>query len=95
MKLHKIFFEILGWVGNILLSLGVLPQVAFTWRTHDVSSFSWPFLLMWNIGVFLTFLYILDDNLRLKKYQYPLLLNYLVNILGTAYLVYAKFMYGG
>ncbi len=84
----------LGWTGNILLSIGVLPQVVFTWRTHDVSSFSWPFLLMWNIGVLLTFVYIVADNVRAGKFQYPLLLNYLVNILGTLYLVYAKFVYG-
>jgi hypothetical protein len=48
---------------------------------------------MWSIGVFLTFIYITADNLRVKKFQYPLLLNYLVNIVGTSYLVFAKFMY--
>jgi len=93
MKLHKNFFDLLGWAGNILLSIGVIPQVVFTWRTHDVDSFSWSFLLMWSIGVFLTFLYIVADNLKMKKFQYPLLLNYLVNILGTAYLVFAKIVY--
>ncbi len=87
------FFNSMGWFGNILLSIGVFPQVYQTWTTSDVSSFSWSFLLMWNIGVLLTFFYILYDNLKIKKYQYPLLINYLVNILGTAYLVYAKFIY--
>jgi uncharacterized protein with PQ loop repeat len=67
--------------------------VVFTWRTQDVSSFSWTFLLMWAIGVFLTFIYILHDNMQIKKYQYPLLLNYLVNIVGTSYLVVAKIIY--
>ncbi len=83
----------LGWFGNILLSIGVFPQVILTWQTHDVSSFSWSFLLMWSIGVFLTFIYIFYDNLQDGKYQYPLLLNYFVNILGTSYLVFAKFIY--
>jgi len=89
----KKIIQSLGWFGNILLSIGILPQVVLTWKTHDVSSFSWSFLLMWAIGVFLTFIYILYDNLRDKKFQYPLLLNYLVNILGTFYLVFAKFLY--
>jgi uncharacterized protein with PQ loop repeat len=89
----KKLFHGFGWFGNILLSIGVFPQVVLTWRTHDVESFSWSFLLMWTIGVFLTFLYILYDNIRDKKFQYPLLLNYFVNILGTSYLVFAKIAY--
>jgi len=94
MKLRsKQIFDSLGWVGNILLSIGVIPQVVRTWQTHDVSSFSWSFLLLWAIGVFLTFIYILADNIRDRKFQFPLLLNYLVNIVGTFYLVFAKFMY--
>jgi len=87
------FFQGLGWFGNILLSIGIFPQVILTWKTHDVTSFAWTFLLMWAIGVFLTFIYILHDNIQDKKYQYPLLLNYMVNIVGTFYLVFAKFIY--
>jgi uncharacterized protein with PQ loop repeat len=87
------FFRFLGWFGNIILSIGVFPQVIQTYRTHDVDSFSWSFLLMWAFGVLFTFIYILHDNSLVKKYQYPLLLNYLVNILATFYLVIAKFIY--
>jgi len=71
------FFETLGWVGNILLSIGIIPQVIKTWRTHNVDSFSWLFLL----------------NIETGKFQWSLWLNYLVNILGTTYLVYAKARY--
>jgi len=87
------FFKFLGWFGNIMLSIGVIPQVYQTWDTHDVESFSWSFLLMWAGGVFLTFVYIWYDNHVSKKYQYPLLLNYFVNIIATFYLVYAKLIY--
>ncbi len=87
------FFSFLGWFGNIILSIGVFPQVYQTWTTHDVSSFSWMFLLMWSFGVFFTFIYLLHDNYINKKYQFPLLLNYFVNIVATFYLVTAKFMY--
>jgi uncharacterized protein with PQ loop repeat len=89
----KRLFDAIGWVGNIMLSIGVIPQLVRTWRTHDVSSFSWSFLLLWAIGVFMTFIYIMADNIRDHKFQFPLLLNYLVNILGTFYLVFAKFAY--
>lgn len=89
------FFDTLGWVGNIVLSIGVIPQVYKTWRSHDVSSFSWSFLLMWCGGVIMTFVYIAADNLDKGEFQWPLWLNYLVNILGTTYLVYAKIRFTG
>ena len=88
------FFNFLGWVGNIILSIGVIPQVIKTWRTHDVSSFSWGFLLMWAFGVLFTFIYIAYNDIKSGRYQWPLWLNYIVNILATFYLVYAKFVYG-
>ena len=87
------FFETLGWIGNIVLSIGVIPQVYKTFRTHDVSSFSWSFLLLWCGGVILTFAYIAADNINKGDFQWPLWLNYLVNIIGTSYLVYAKIRY--
>jgi len=89
------FFDSLGWIGNIILSIGVIPQVYKTFRSHDVSSFSWSFLLMWCGGVFLTFIYIAADNINNGDFQWPLWLNYIVNILGTTYLVYAKIRYSG
>ncbi len=87
------FFEAIGWLGNVVLSIGVIPQVWKTFRTHDVSSFSWSFLLMWCLGVILTFIYIAHDNFVEGNFQWPLWLNYLVNILGTVYLVWAKIKY--
>jgi len=87
-------FEFLGWFGNIILSIGVIPQVIQTWRTHDVSSFNWPFLLMWAFGVLFTFVYIAQGDMVRGSFQWPLWLNYLVNILATFYLVYAKYKYG-
>jgi len=88
------FYETLGWIGNIILSIGVIPQVYKTWKTHDVSSFSWSFLLMWAFGVLFTFIYIVHNDIISKHFQWPLWLNYLVNIFATFYLVYAKFVYG-
>ncbi|GET28423.1 PQ-loop domain-containing transporter [Prolixibacter sp. SD074] len=87
-------FEFIGWFGNIILSIGVIPQVIQTWRTHDVSSFNWPFLLMWAFGVLFTFIYIAQGDMARGSFQWPLWLNYLVNILATSYLVYAKYKYG-
>ncbi len=87
------FFGFVGWFGNIILSIGVIPQVYQTFITHDVESFSWSFLLMWAFGVLFTFIYIINDNYQAKKYQWPLLLNYFINIVATFYLVFAKFIY--
>lgn len=87
------FFETLGWIGNILLSIGIIPQVIKTWRTHDVTIFSWLFLINWCLGVILVFIYIMAQNLNTGEFQWPLWLNYGVNIFGTIYLVYAKIKY--
>lgn len=92
--MHFNFFEALGWFGNIILCIGVIPQVIQTWKTHDVSSFNWPFLLMWAFGVLFTFIYIAYQNFASSDFQYPLWLNYLVNIIATFYLVWAKWKYG-
>lgn len=89
------FFESVGWIGNVVLSIGVIPQVWKTFRTHDVASFSWSFLLMWCGGVILTFVYIAHDNIVTADFQWPLWLNYLVNSAGTVYLVWAKIRYSG
>ncbi len=86
--------EALGWFGNIILSIGVIPQVYQTWKTRDVSSFNWPFLLMWAFGVLFTFIYIAYGDIEKGEYQWPLWLNYLVNIFATFYLVFAKFLFG-
>ena len=86
--------EAIGWFGNIILSIGVIPQVYQTWKTHDVSSFNWMFLLMWASGVFFTFIYIAYNDVQNNDYHLPLWLNYIVNIIATFYLVFAKFHYG-
>ncbi len=86
--------DALGWFGNIILSIGVIPQVVKTWRTHDVDSFNWSFLLMWAFGVLFTFIYIAYNDTVSGDYQYPLWLNYIVNIFATFYLVFAKYKYG-
>ncbi|MCD6332612.1 MAG: PQ-loop repeat-containing protein [Bacteroidales bacterium] len=88
------FFITIGWIGNIILSLGVIPQVIKTWRTHNVSSFSWMFLLNWCIGVILVFIYLLAQNIHTGEYQWSMWVNYAINIVGTIYLVFAKIRYG-
>lgn len=85
--------DLIGWLGNIILSIGVIPQVIQTWRTRDVSSFNWLFLLMWAFGVLFTFIYIAYNDIARGAYQWPLWLNYIVNIVATFYLVWAKYRY--
>ena len=87
------FLKSIGWVGNIALSIGIIPQVIQTWKTHDVSSFSWLFLLLWCGGVIMVFIYIAGENVIKKSYQWSLWLNYAINIIGTFYLVIAKILY--
>ena len=42
--------ELLGWISSIALSVCALPQVWYTIKTHDTSSFTWSFLWLWCLG---------------------------------------------
>lgn len=43
----------------------------------------------------MVFIYLVHNNLAQNNFQWPLWLNYIVNIAGTVYLVYAKIRFGG
>ncbi len=73
----------IGWIGSLLMSFCGLPEV---WKSYMESSCSigWGMLLSWGIGEILLFIYVAP------KKDYPLLVNYVINILCVGILIYYK-----
>jgi uncharacterized protein with PQ loop repeat len=65
--------EIIGWLGSILLGCCALPASYAAWR-DKTCQYNVPFLLMWLSGEILLLVYALLER------QYPLILNYILNI---------------
>lgn len=67
----------IGWVGNILLALCGVPLAIEAYRKKKI--YVNPlFLLMWTAGELLTAFYVIQ--LR----DYPLMFNYIVNVLALS-----------
>jgi hypothetical protein len=55
-------YEVLGIIGGILLSICVLPQLWYMYRTKDASSLQKRFLLLILVGDSLTLLYLIEKD---------------------------------
>ena len=77
--------ELIGWIGSILLALCAVPLAWQTFKQKHSNGISNTFLAMWLIGEILTFAYVLP------KQDYPLLLNYGLNIACLAIVIRYKF----
>lgn len=51
------------------------------------------FLILWMLGEILTLIYIIIDNSLTSTFNFPLYMNYGLNILLLSYLFYAKAVY--
>jgi uncharacterized protein with PQ loop repeat len=85
--------ETIGWIGNILFAVCVVPQALKTFKTKSVKDLSAMFLWLWFFGELLTLVYIVFGDLESGTKHFPLYFNYVVNIILCSYLVYAKYYY--
>jgi len=77
-------FAILGWLGSICLAICGVPQAWMSYKEKHSHGISWAFLLLWAFGEVFALAYVYD------KLDLPLLLNYSVNILILAVILYFK-----
>ena len=77
--------EIIGWVGSILLALCAVPLAWESYKQKHSNGISNLFLTMWLVGELLTAAYVLP------KQDYPLLLNYGLNIACLVVVIRYKF----
>jgi uncharacterized protein with PQ loop repeat len=75
---------IIGYIGSILLALCGVPQAIKAWKTNSAKDISWLFLLSWLLGEMFTFAYVLP------KFDLPLLLNYVVNMIVISVIIKIK-----
>lgn len=73
----------IGWVGGILLGMCALPELIHTIQKGTNDS-SWMFLGMWLGGELCLLVYVVP------KKEYPLIFNYLFNVILISGLVYYK-----
>ena len=79
--------EIIGLIAAVLTTAAFLPQVYKTWKTKDVSSLSFPMLVLFFIGIILWFIYgVLLQSLSM-------ILANSVTIISAFLLVYFKIKY--
>jgi len=79
--------EIIGLIAAVLTTAAFLPQVYKTWKTKDVSSLSFPMLVLFFIGIILWFIYgVLLQSLSM-------ILANSVTIVSAFLLVYFKIKY--
>lgn len=77
-------FSILGWLGSICLAICGIPQAWLSYKEKHSHGISWAFVLLWAFGEIFALAYVYD------KLDLPLLLNYSVNILILAVIIYYK-----
>ena len=76
--------EIIGWTGSALFALCGLPQAVQSTREGHSHGLSWLFLLMWFWGEIFTLCYVWP------KMDYPLLANYLTNLVFVVIILFYK-----
>lgn len=83
-------FELVGWLGSFCLTFCGVPQAIKAWQTKSVNDVSFAFVTMWFAGEVLLAVYIVHHNVHHHEYQWPLWLNYGLNIVLSGYLLYLK-----
>lgn len=76
--------EIIGWVGAAFLALCGIPQMIKSIKDGHADGIADLFIIMWGVGEVLMFIYVLPIM------SYPLLANYLLNILIIAVILKYK-----
>lgn len=83
--------KVIGLFGAIFFGISAYPQVYHVWSTGDTSSLSGLFLIFWGLGISFTWVYVVLENMRNHRWQFPLHLNYGFNLFSLLYLLWIKF----
>jgi MtN3 and saliva related transmembrane protein len=77
-------WEIFGWLAALCFSISGLPQAIKSYRDKHSDGISWAFLILWLLGEIFATLYVLP------RMDVPLLVNYFVNGIFIAIIIYYK-----
>lgn len=76
--------EYIGWIGSILFAVCGFPQAVQSIRDGHSRGLNWFFLGCWLFGELFTIVYIWP------KQDYPLLFNYLLNLVFLVIMIRYK-----
>ena len=82
----SLLYEIFGWAGAIAFAFCALPQALQCLRQKHAHGVNALFLTLWITGEILTLTYVIGDI----GFKWPLLVNYIMNIIFIAVIVYFK-----
>lgn len=80
-------FEILGWVGALMLAVCAVPQAWLSIKQGHARGVSNGLLALWLFGEAFTLAYIL----KLPELNWPLICNYAANIVFVSVIIWYKF----
>lgn len=78
------YLEIIGWIGSIAFALCGLPQAILSYKQGHSNGISWGFIGLWFLGEICTLIYVIPKN------HWPLIFNYVGNIIFAGIIIYYK-----
>lgn len=76
--------ETIGWIGSIAFALCALPQAIKSYKDGHSDGISWGLIILWTIGEWASLIYVLPMG------HWPLITNYVGNILFVSVITYYK-----
>lgn len=80
-------WEIIGWIGTVMLMLCIFPQAVKTYRDGNANGMSAYFITLWIAGSLLTLTYLL----ALHPSAIPVIMARVLNFFPLGVIVYFKF----
>lgn len=77
--------DIVGWVGSFLFAICAIPQAWASYRQGHSNGMTHSLLWLWAGGEVLTLMYVLH------RQEWPLILNYVCNLLALIVIVWFKY----
>lgn len=77
--------ETIGWIGSIAFALSALPQAIKSYREGHSYGISWGLIFFWTVGEWCSLAYVLP------MWKWPLIINYLGNIVFCGIVTWYKF----
>lgn len=76
--------ETIGWLGAVCFAMCGVPQAWESYKNGHSDGMTWGFLGLWGAGEVLTLIYVLPT------WQWPLIFNYLWNLVFIGIVMYYK-----
>ena len=78
--------ELLGWIGATCFAICAFPQAYKSYKDGNSAGISWGLLSLWMVGELCMLAYISP------KRDYPLILNYVGNIISVGIIIKYKIL---